>query len=88
VAQRFRVLRRALLAVARDEQRLGRKTRLSGILWDIFSGSAPYSDIFKRMIDPILLFRGAMALPRVLLASVRGAVGRSAPAESWRSGHE
>lgn len=88
VAQRFRVLRRVLLAVARDEQRLGRKARLSGILWDIFSGSAPYSDIFKRMLDPILLCRGAMTLPRVLVASVRDAVGRSALAESWRSGHE
>jgi flavin-dependent dehydrogenase len=75
VAQRFRVLRRVMLAVARDEQRLGGNARLSGILWDIFSGSAPYSDIFKRMIDPILLCRGAMTLPRVLVASLRDAVG-------------
>jgi flavin-dependent dehydrogenase len=79
VAQRFRLLRHALLAVARDEQRRGRKARLSGVLWDIFSGSAPYSDIFKRMVDPILVFRGAMALPRALLASVRGSAARSAP---------
>jgi hypothetical protein len=77
VAQRFRVLRRVLLAVARDEQLRGRGARLSGILWDIFSGSAPYSDVFRRMIDPVLLCRGAMALPRALAASGRDAVGRS-----------
>ena len=88
VAQRFRILRRALLAVVRDEQDRGRNARLSGVLWDIFSGSAPYSDIFKRMVDPILLCRGATALPRALLESVRGGIARSAPDESWRSAHE
>jgi hypothetical protein len=72
VAKRFPVFQRALLAVARDEQRLGRRTRLSGILWDIFSGSAPYSDVFKRMVDPILLLRGAMALPRAVKPHPRG----------------
>lgn len=79
VAQRFRILRRVLLAVAREEQLRGRRARLSGVLWDIFSGSAPYSDIFRRMFDPILLCRGAMALPRALAASGRDAVGRSGP---------
>lgn len=79
VAQRFQVLRRALLAVARDEQLRGRKARLGGVLWDIFSGSAPYSDIFKRMVDPILLWRGAVALPRALVVSVRGAMVRPGP---------
>ena len=88
VARRFETLRRAMLAVARDEQRRGRKARLSGILWDIFSGSAPYSDILKRMVDPILLGRGAMALPPALVASVRGSAARSAPAESFRPGQE
>jgi flavin-dependent dehydrogenase len=76
VAQRFPILRRALLAVAREEQLRGRNARLGGVLWDIFSGSAPYSDIFRRMVDPILLWRGAMALPRALVVSVRGAMAR------------
>ncbi|TAJ99202.1 MAG: hypothetical protein EPO36_12995 [Chloroflexota bacterium] len=72
VAQRFRILRRAILAIARDEQRPGRRPRLSGVLWDIFSGSAPYGDIFRRMVDPVLAVRGIMALPGVLVATVRG----------------
>lgn len=72
IAQRLRILRRAILAIARDEQVHGRRPRLSGVLWDIFSGSAPYSDIFRRMLDPVLAVRGAHALPRVLLATALG----------------
>jgi hypothetical protein len=37
----------------------------------MFSGSAPYSDIFKRMFDPILVGRGVLALPGVLMATAR-----------------
>jgi hypothetical protein len=74
VAQRFRILRRAILAIARDEQARGRRPRLSGVLWDIFSGSAPYSDIFRRMLDPALVARGVLALPGVLVATVRRTV--------------
>jgi hypothetical protein len=70
LAQRLRILRRAILAIARDEQVHGRRPRLSSVLWDIFSGSAPYSDIFRRMFDPVLMARGVLALPGVLLASI------------------
>ncbi len=71
LAQRLPILRRAILTISRDEQVHGRQPRLSGILWDMFSGSAPYSDIFKRMVHPALIGRGILALPGVLLASVR-----------------
>ena len=74
VAQRLRILRRAILTIALDEQRPGRRPRLSGVLWDIFSGSAPYGDIFKRMLDPALALRGILALPSVVIATVRGSV--------------
>ena len=71
VAQRLRILRFAILAIIRDEQEHHRRPRLSGILWDMFSGSAPYRDIFARMFDPGLIFRGAIALPGALVATVR-----------------
>jgi flavin-dependent dehydrogenase len=74
VAQRLRILRRAILAITGDEQRHGRRPRLSGVLWDIFSGSAPYSDIFRRMLDPVLVARGIVALPGVLVATARRTV--------------
>ena len=75
IAQRLRIMRRAIVAIARDEQTTGRRPRLSGILWDIFSGSAPYSDIFRRMFDPMLAVRGVVAMPGVLVSTVRGTRG-------------
>ena len=71
VAQRLRILRFAILAIVRDEQEHHRRPRLSGILWDMFSGSAPYRDIFTRMFDPGLIFRGAIALPGAVLDGLR-----------------
>jgi hypothetical protein len=71
VAQRLRILRFAILAIIRDEQEHDRRPRLSGILWDMFSGSAPYRDIFARMFDPGLILRGGMALPGALVSAVR-----------------
>lgn len=53
VAQHVKPLRQALLRMAIAEQRKGSaQRRLSGILWDLFSGSAPYRDIFRRMVHP------------------------------------
>ena len=66
LAQRLPILRRAILAITIDEQVHGRRPRLSSILWDMFSGSAPYGDIFARMVDPALIWRGVLALPRAL----------------------
>lgn len=62
VARRFGLLRRAMLRMAAAEQgRPGPERRMSGVLWDMFSGSAPYTDIFLRMIRPGFLFRFAWA---------------------------
>jgi len=56
--QRSSVLRRAVLrAVQAEQQGAGEERRLSGILWDMFSGSAPYRDIFMRMLHPGLVCR-------------------------------
>jgi hypothetical protein len=82
VAQRLRIMRRAIIAIARDEQAHGRRPRLSGVLWDIFSGSAPYSDIFRRMFDPMLIVRGAAAMPGVLVSTVRRSKPTRVPAGS------
>ncbi len=53
IAQHASLLRKALLHMAVAEQKLpGVERHLSGVLWDMFSGSAPYSDIFRRMLHP------------------------------------
>jgi len=63
VVQRIRVARRTILRMTIDEQRRpGRLRRMSGILWDMFSGSAPYRDIFLRMLHPACAARFAWAL--------------------------
>jgi flavin-dependent dehydrogenase len=63
VVQRLRLARRTILRMTVDEQRRpGRLRRMSSILWDMFSGSAPYRDIFLRMLHPACAARFAWAL--------------------------
>jgi hypothetical protein len=60
--QRLRIARRTILRMTVDEQRRpGRLRRMSSILWDMFSGSAPYRDIFLRMLHPACAARFAWA---------------------------
>jgi flavin-dependent dehydrogenase len=71
VAQRIRPIRRLILReTVREQAGTGRKT-LSGVLWDMFSGSAPYGDIFRRMFSPALIARLVLAAPGALLPSRR-----------------
>lgn len=68
LAKRLRPIRRVLLGVTAAEQsRPGDAKRLSRILWDMFTGSAPYTDIFRRMFDPVLVARAAWSFPGALL---------------------
>jgi hypothetical protein len=64
--QRHRPLRDAMMRIARDEQRRG-QNRMSSALWDMFSGSAPYSEILPRMIAPPLIAQWLRVLPRTLI---------------------
>jgi flavin-dependent dehydrogenase len=51
--QRFTFAQRAVLAMVDREQRNDNATpRMSSVLWDSFTGSAPYRDIFLRTIRP------------------------------------
>jgi flavin-dependent dehydrogenase len=56
--QRTRPARRAVLRMAAREQHgANRVPRMSSILWDTFTGSAPYQDIFMRTLHPAFLSR-------------------------------
>jgi flavin-dependent dehydrogenase len=82
VAQRVRPVRRLILHETTHEQAdPGRRKRLSSILWDMFSGSAPYTDIFRRMFSPALVVRFILGVPRALLPGRR----RTAPAKEAAS---
>jgi flavin-dependent dehydrogenase len=56
--QKRRFARRAVLRMTKDEQEMqGSKRRMSMVLWDTFTGSAPYKDIFIRTLSPAFLIR-------------------------------
>jgi flavin-dependent dehydrogenase len=79
--QARRFARRALLDLVAQEQRdRGRPARMSTMLWDTFTGSAPYREILLRALHPELLTRLAAAL----LAALARRDG--APAGTTRAG--
>ena len=43
--------------VSREQQTRNGRKPMSMVLWDIFTGSAPYSDIFRRALHPVFLGR-------------------------------
>lgn len=53
IIQKTPVLKSAMLKMVINEQQKDRSKRnLSSILWDTFTGSAPYQDIFIRFLNP------------------------------------
>ncbi len=48
-------LRGCLSMAAREQSRSGAERRMSIVLWDMFTGSAPYKDTFFRTLDPRFL---------------------------------
>ena len=56
--QKSRLARRAVLRMCESEQgQEGRHRRMSMVLWDMFTGSAPYRDILMRALHPAFLLR-------------------------------
>jgi flavin-dependent dehydrogenase len=54
--QKLRFTRRALLRMTiLEQEKDGYERRMSMVLWDMFTGSAPYLEIFKRTLHPKFL---------------------------------
>ncbi|MGW8250153.1 MAG: NAD(P)/FAD-dependent oxidoreductase, partial [Anaerolineales bacterium] len=54
--QRFQFARRGVLRMVCNEQRNANSNqRMSGVLWDTFTGSAPYRDVFLRTLHPAFI---------------------------------
>lgn len=54
--QKIRPARNGVLRmVFAEQQKEGGHRRMSSVLWDIFTGSAPYRDIFLRILHPLFL---------------------------------
>lgn len=53
LVQKARFARRGVLRMTANEQKQADgPRRMSGVLWDLFSGSAPYTDVFLRTLHP------------------------------------
>ncbi len=58
IIQREHFSRKAVLRMVAAEQLLpGNPPRMSSVLWDTFTGSAPYKDVFLRSLHPALVSR-------------------------------
>jgi flavin-dependent dehydrogenase len=54
--QKIRLTRRTILRmVSREQKEEGKKRRMSTVLWDMFTGSAPYKEVFFRTLHPLFL---------------------------------
>ena len=54
--QKYRFARRGLWRMVSDEQRIsGAPPRMSTVLWDTFTGSAPYSSVLLRTLHPAFI---------------------------------
>jgi flavin-dependent dehydrogenase len=61
--KKYPVLTRAVMRMARAEQsRAGGKRWMSMVLWDMFTGSAPYREVFTRCLHPAFLGRLALSV--------------------------
>lgn len=68
--QRLRFARRTVLRMASHEQlRPGGKQRISNVLWDTFTGSAPYREILMRTVHPVYLAKFFMHMTASLWPS-------------------
>ena len=57
VIQHLRFTRRGLLRMVAAEQMENGSAAMSSVLWDTFTGSAPYRDVFMRTLHPLFLSR-------------------------------
>ena len=56
--QKFAFLRRGVLRMVRREQaHPDRPQRMSEVLWDTFTGSAPYKEVFLRTLNPLFFLQ-------------------------------
>jgi flavin-dependent dehydrogenase len=54
--QQFQFSRRAILnMVIEEQQQEGERRHMSNVLWDTFTGSAPYKDVFLRTLHPAFI---------------------------------
>jgi flavin-dependent dehydrogenase len=72
--QAWRFARRALVSlIAREQRSNGRPARMSLVLWNTFTGSAPYREIVLQALRPGLLARLAVEMAGAAIGRARTA---------------
>ncbi|HLF32003.1 MAG TPA: hypothetical protein VI566_13370 [Xanthomonadales bacterium] len=80
IFKRFRFLRRIMYRMARREQELpSRRPHMSSLLWNMFTGSAPYTDICRDALHPGFAGNMIMQAAAGLLPSGAGRKGVEGP---------
>jgi len=58
-----RLTRKAMLEMAQKEQRkAGAKPHMSSLLWNMFTGSAPYLEMFRGTLHPGFIYNLVLSL--------------------------
>ncbi len=65
------LLRGSLAMAAREQQRAGATRRMSIVFWDMFTGSAPYREIFGRTVKPAFVTSLAWQTARAAVGARR-----------------
>ena len=75
LVQKARFARRGILSMTANEQlQEDGPRRMSGVLWDLFSGSASYTDVFLRTLHPAYI---GLLLRNLVSANLPGRLGRN-----------
>ncbi|MHC4222820.1 MAG: NAD(P)/FAD-dependent oxidoreductase [Planctomycetota bacterium] len=83
IIQKLPFARRAVVRMTAAEQaRAGRSRRMSSVLWDLFTGSASYTEVFLRTLHPVFLVR---LLGNLFLSILRPRAGGGNHGK-WRAG--
>ncbi len=86
IIQKQRIARDGLLRMVGAEQnKAGHQRRMSTVLWDMFTGSATYREVFKRTLHPAFLGRLGLDIARSTVSAV---TGRGGPETQRTSGKE
>jgi flavin-dependent dehydrogenase len=83
IIQKLPFARRAVVRMtAAEQKRAGRRRRMSSVLWDLFTGSASYTEVFLRTLHPVFLVR---LLGNLCISILRPHAGGGNNGE-WRTG--
>ena len=84
--QKYRFARRGMWRMVSDEQRVsGLPPRMSTVLWDTFTGSAPYTRVLRRTLTPVFVgrFLYELTLGNLALRTREGGLMQSAILGRW-----